>query len=395
MKITVAVPTIAGRSKYLQWALKTCVTQDDDFEILISDNSPGDAREVAELYKDPRIRYVRPPTYLPMSAHWDFVLTQISGDLLTIIGDDDGLMPGCIRRVTEIYQDAGGSIPIQHSMGNYFWPDSPEVASRHVFQFLHQGGWEIKEADSAAFLMGMAQGHLNYIDGPMVYHNFVPMSLLKRLTQGGVFFRRACPDIYSALAVAANTPLFISTQELLTIAGQGARSNGTSVQRGGADQFMAEMGALYRPRYASDYVSRTVQLQSLDSLIEVLEYYQRHELLAAVSQARHIARAISEAVIRMPGPVRNREVREAIAMARRQRITTEVGLLIVGRKLSSTFRRMCKPRLGVQAFAQGRAIRLDSGHVNNVFDAAIEVDRILTEARRHEPLKPHVFAESH
>jgi hypothetical protein len=395
MKITVAVPTTAGRSKYLQWALKTCVTQDDDFEILVSDNSPGDAREVVESFGDARIRYVRPPVYLPISAHWDFVLTQVSGDLLTIIGDDDGLMPGCIRRVTEIYQNAGGNIPIQHAIGTYYWSDSPDVTARDTFQFFHPVGWEIKEMESESFLMAMARGHLNYIDGPMIYHNFVPMGLLRRLTHGGVFFRRAGPDIYSALAIAANTPRFISTQELLTIAGQGAKSTGATLERGGSDQFMAEMQALYTPRYASPYASRTIQFQSLDSLMEVAEHFQRPELLAAVCQARHIARGISEAVARMPQPLRNREVREAIALARRQGLTAEVGLLIVGRKLLSMFRRMCKPRLRGPSFAQGRAIKFDSARVRNIFDATIAVDRILTEARHRELSKPRVFAASH
>src|SRR5438093_5505972 len=123
MRITVAIPTITGRSAYLRWALQTCVTQNHDFEILVSDNSLGDSREVVDSFHDRRIRYVRPPVYLPMSAHWDFVLTQVSGDLLAIIGDDDGLMPDCIGRVTEIYQNTGRNLAIHHSLGNYCWPD--------------------------------------------------------------------------------------------------------------------------------------------------------------------------------------------------------------------------------------------------------------------------------
>ena len=101
MKITIAIPTIAGREKYLAACLRTCVTQDnEDFEILVSDNSKDHgAGDLISRLGDKRIRHVYPSEYLPMSGHWDFVLSQVSGDMLTIIGDDDGLMPGCINRV--------------------------------------------------------------------------------------------------------------------------------------------------------------------------------------------------------------------------------------------------------------------------------------------------------
>jgi hypothetical protein len=304
-------------------------------------------------------------------------------------------MPGCIRRVREIYREAGGNIPIQHSIGNYFWPDSPDVPARNAFQFFHPAGGEVKEVDSASFLLSMAHGHLNYIDGPMVYHNFVPMELLRRLTHGLVFFRRAGPDIYSSLAVAANTQRFISTQELLTISGQGAKSTGASVQRGGADQWMSEMEAQYAPRYASRYASRTIQFQSLDCLIEVAEHFERPDLLAEICWARHIARSISEAVKRMPQPVRKREVREAIALAYKQGVMARVGILIVGRKLETMLRLVRGRRSGPQAFAQGQVITFDPDQVRNVFDATLAVHRILNEARYTESSKLGVFAPSH
>jgi len=376
MKITVAVPTIAGRSKYLQWALKTCVTQDHDFEILVSDNSPGDAREVVESFDDPRIRYVRPPAYLPMSAHWDFVLTQVAGDLLTIIGDDDGLMPGCIRRVGEIHQELCGIFPIHHSLGNYRWSDFPDEATRHTFSFLHSPGRGINEVNSSAFLKAVARGDARYVDGPMVYHNFVPMSLLRRLTRNGVFFRRASPDVYSSLAVAANVPRFVSTEEVLTIFGQGAQANGVAVRDGGAERFMVEMQTLYTPRYDS----RTVQLQLLDSLIEVAQHFDRPELLADLRQAQHVAQAISEARGMQP-PLRDQEVRKIIAMARRHGLTAALGLAITRRKLAYILQLARGSRLTQgQALAAGKVIKLDSHRITNVFDATVAVQRIIRDA---------------
>ena len=123
--ITVAIPTIAGRERYLSSSLRTCVTQNADFEILVSDNPGGDAREVVAALGDPRIRYITPPGYFPMSAHWDFVLSEVQGEMVSIIGDDDGLMPGCIQRVHEIVEETG-LVPVHHALANYFWSDGPD-----------------------------------------------------------------------------------------------------------------------------------------------------------------------------------------------------------------------------------------------------------------------------
>ena len=364
MKITVAVPTIAGRSHYLRWAVQTCVTQDCDYEILISDNSTGDAREVADSFRDPRIRYIRPPAYLPMSAHWDFVLTQVTGDILTIIGDDDGLMPECIRRVTEIYRSYPNDLPIQHSLGNYRWPDFPEEATRNTFSFLHAPGSAINASKSSAFLHAVARGHARYVDGPMVYHNFVPVALLRRMTRDGILFRRASPDVYSSIAVAANTSDYISTQEVLTIFGQGARANGAEVRNGGADQFMSEMQALYTPRYDS----RTVQLQLLDCFVEVAHHFSRPELLADVDEAEHLAQAISEARGMQP-PTRDQEVRKVMAIARRDGLRAALALTIARRKIEYL--------AGRTPLHQGSVIKFDPNQVRNIFDATLAIDQRL------------------
>ena len=128
MKITVAIPTIEGRETYLAACLQTCVSQEyQELEILVSDNSLSKgALNVVKQFSDPRIKYVTPAKYLPMSKHWDFVISQISGTVFTIIGDDDGLMPNCVNRVREILDQNGLQI-IHHALCNYYWPDYQSI----------------------------------------------------------------------------------------------------------------------------------------------------------------------------------------------------------------------------------------------------------------------------
>ena len=359
MKVTVGIPTISGREKYLESCLRTCTEQDEDYEILVSDNPGGGARDIVASIRDPRIRYVTPPRYLPMSAHWDFLLTQVSGDLLTIIGDDDGLMPGCIKRVKEIQSQANG-LPIQHSLINYWWGDVAEVARRRMAWVMHPVGWDTRVESSPDFIRSIARARGRYEDGPMVYHNFIPVELLRRLTVQGVFFRRSSPDVYSGLAIAAATDAFLVTHELLTLSGQGARANGAAVRAGGAQQFMAETQSLYPPRFGG----RTVHLMVLDCLMEIAEHTKQPELLSDLSLSAHLAAAFRET--------------QGMGKAERRIVVDEIrarGLFVktVAARTASIIRgrmngRPAKPP--GRAFDRGESIKTTA---LNIYDATLEL----------------------
>jgi glycosyltransferase involved in cell wall biosynthesis len=311
MRITVAIPTIVGRIKYLESTLRTCVAQNyDNLEIIVSDNSPGGALEVVQSFKDERIRYIRPDYYLPMSAHWDFMTSHFTGDMVTIIGDDDGLMPGALHRVSEIVRSHGQK-PIQHTLVNYCWSDFPEAESRDKFWFIHSPGSTLAIRRSKDYLMDLCQAKARYIDGPMIYHNFIPNELLKRLRINSSIFHRSSPDVYSSITIAAHTDAFIETKEVLTMSGQGARANGAAVRDGGADgkRFITEMQST---EYFSRYRSLTVQLQTLDSILEASERYSKPELKDWIDYGEHFCGAANEC---LDMPVRSRAARQMALVA--------------------------------------------------------------------------------
>src|SRR5690606_25949425 len=93
-KITVIIPT-RERCDVFVSALKTVTGQNyDDLEILVSDNFSQDAtEEVARQSNDPRVRYLNTGRRLSMAHNWEFALEHATGDWVTIVGDDDGLLP--------------------------------------------------------------------------------------------------------------------------------------------------------------------------------------------------------------------------------------------------------------------------------------------------------------
>lgn len=347
MKLTVAIPTIAGRESYLASCLRTCTTQNADFEILVSDNPGGAAREVTLGIGDPRVRYVTPPNYLPMSAHWDFVLTQAHGKVITFIGDDDGLMPDCIKRVEDILSQTG-EIPIHHALANYWWPDAAEKERRGKVAFFHAVGSGARVVGSTEFLSLVARAKARYVDGPMIYHNFIPTELLRRISLGGVCFRRASPDVYSALAIAANVDTFVSTEELLTISGQGAKANGAAVRSGQAPEFVSEA----QQRFPSRFAGNSIQMQLVDSLIEVAEAFNRPELLRDLDLGAHLAGALLETRGMPTG-----ELRLVLATARESGAVMAVSANIAKRMINRIARRRPSHRTS-HAVDQGTVLQI-------------------------------------
>lgn len=100
--LSVLLPT-RNRLEFLRQAVETVRRQDDpDWELVISDN---DSEEdiggwyEQDLAADERIRYVRTPSFVPVTENWTNALEQATGRYVLMLGDDDALLPGYVSRL--------------------------------------------------------------------------------------------------------------------------------------------------------------------------------------------------------------------------------------------------------------------------------------------------------
>ena len=130
--------------------------------------------------------------------------------------------------------------------------------------------------------------------------------------------------MYSAVALAANVESFVSTQECLTISGQGARSTGASAAMGGldAERFYAEMQQpLYKPRFNS----KTGQLHLLDCILEVAKEFAKSSMVEDIVYEKHLAIALIEIRLLSGGwQTKGNEVLEVMRIASIRRYGTVV-----------------------------------------------------------------------
>ena len=101
MRFSILLPTRNG-GDFLENCVHSILEQDhDDFELLISDNANTDATpEIIRQFKDDsRVVVVRQDSPISVSENWTAALQASCGDYILMMGDDDYLLPGTLRRL--------------------------------------------------------------------------------------------------------------------------------------------------------------------------------------------------------------------------------------------------------------------------------------------------------
>lgn len=225
-RISVVIPT-RERADVLQSSLRTVTQQDyENLEILVSDNFSGDrTREIVLDIADPRIKYVNTGQRVSMSHNWEFALSHVTGDWVTIIGDDDGLIPDCLPRVAALIQQNSVSA-IQSTTCLYRWPGHKSRSHGRIRVAL---GTKIESRESATWIRCAMHGSATHQDLPTLYTGgFVKASVIEGIKKiiGRVYNSRI-PDVYSAFAIASLVPHYVFSHSPLAIAGISRYSTGT------------------------------------------------------------------------------------------------------------------------------------------------------------------------
>ncbi len=232
---TVVIPTL-NRADVLYSAIETCVRQDEAaLEILVSDNgSDDDTRNIVQCFTDSRIRYVNPGRQLGMPEHWDFALSHVAAGFVTVLGDDDALLPGAIRQARQLL--ATNSVQaLAWRKAEYHWPDHILPSYRNWLQLPLCDGTEIVE--SAAMLRDVLAFRRTYTDLPCIYNSFVATEVLDavRSRSADRLFPCITPDLYSGLAIACVVDRYAFSSMPLSINAASRHSNGTSATHLGAE----------------------------------------------------------------------------------------------------------------------------------------------------------------
>jgi len=224
---TVIIPT-RERADVLEHSLKTVVAQDyDNLTIIVSDNFSSDrTKEVVFSFDDPRLRYVNPGERLSMSHHWEFALSYFREGWVTIVGDDDGLLPHAIHDANEIAQKTQ-LFAIQSKCCYFSWPSVSRSGNGRLRVNLNSG---LQIRSSKKWLDKLLDSKCSYADLPTLYTGgFFHSTLVNKIREKGAFFRSRTPDVYTSVISTAFVPCYAYSHRPLAMVGASKHSNGMSV----------------------------------------------------------------------------------------------------------------------------------------------------------------------
>jgi glycosyltransferase involved in cell wall biosynthesis len=247
-KVSVLIPT-RERPDTLAKCLRTVVNQSyGNLEIIVSDNASSPETEaVVASFDSSRIRYFNTGKRISMSHNFEFALSKATGDWITAIGDDDGLVPGGIARAVELLQASGAE-----AMGSlqcyYVWPSKEDVSGGSVLSVPMGTSSSFKDAKEAIRLCVM--GHLGYVELPMLYTGGMISSTViakVKAANNGAFFNSQIPDCYSAFAVCSVIDRYLFSKEPFAVAGSSKHSNGATLFKMKATPFLTEGNIPFHP----------------------------------------------------------------------------------------------------------------------------------------------------
>jgi glycosyl transferase family 2 len=265
-KFTILIPT-RERSDTLRSTLRTCVQQTyENLEIVVSDNaSADDTRAVVASFDDPRIRYINTGRRVSMSANWDFGLRHVEEGFVTVVGDDDGLVPGAVADAAALIAQVGTSV-LTWKKARYHWPSWPEALSQN-YLFVPVENRLIR-CDAKQVARDCARLWLPYAQGPCIYNSFVDAAVLQRLRKrcGDPVLYSNIPDCYSTFAIASEIDSYWYATYPFTVNGGSSHSNGGNTEAfleegsGAMAKFVSEIDVPPHPRLPRQFMGSIVAL---------------------------------------------------------------------------------------------------------------------------------------
>ena len=228
-KFSIVIPT-RDRPVTLRHSLATALNQTgNDYEVVIADNAGGPA--VAAVVEDAaahtdKIRYSRSDNILSMTENWEKGVSLCSGEYITIIGDDDGMMPSALSNARALIAATGAKILHWHPH-RYYWPDHVAHWNSNLL-VLNLANTTTHWLSSRSILIGYYSGIYPHDKLASIHNSFVHRDIIQEIIDkhGSYFILPHVPDIVSGVVNLYHTDRFLYCARPMSIGGSSGKSSG-------------------------------------------------------------------------------------------------------------------------------------------------------------------------
>ena len=260
IKYSIVIPT-RNRAEYLPYAIKSVLnSKRKDIELIVSNNfSTDETQDILSKISDPRIKIISPNVTLPMAGHYEFAISQAKGEWITILGDDDAVMPYIFESLDKHIKQYPNIDIISSVRAYYFWKGCEDVNGNAVVRY--QSNLKSQLRSTREDLISVLKGLRTCFNMPQIYTTcMVRRSLYEeiRVKSGGCFYHSIIPDMYSVVALCLSRKKYLRVEEPLFWVGTSNKSLGRSDRiYKDAERFRGDvMGKhICVPKKVSSYVS--------------------------------------------------------------------------------------------------------------------------------------------
>jgi hypothetical protein len=168
-----------------------------------------------------------------MRGNYEFLLSKANGNWVSIIGQDDAIMPFAIHELRESLRKVPNLAVLTSRRSYAYWPDTNGEFGR--FQFIYPLTKNKVEAKSSKkFLTKCLKGFAEYSQGPQLYTgSFVSRPVLERIliSQGGELFPYPIPDVSSSASILLFVDVYHYSNLPLFLVGTSGGSTGILLER--------------------------------------------------------------------------------------------------------------------------------------------------------------------
>ena len=182
-----------------------------------------------KLYDD-RLKVVSPPKKLSMAGHYEWCIDQADSEWLTIIGDDDGIMPGFFDYMDYLTNKWTQVEAISFKRAYFFWPGAEKIFGNIVLHY-HKSKNE-KLLSSKSMLLKVFSSIKEHYDLPQLYtNNMIRKSLINRIKSKskGKFYHEMTPDVYSGVVIALSIKNYLRVDRPIFWTGSSPKSLGVAI----------------------------------------------------------------------------------------------------------------------------------------------------------------------
>jgi glycosyltransferase involved in cell wall biosynthesis len=225
--LSIIIPT-KNRYPYLESCLKAISLNYNrsDVEIIITDNSSVKEKiESLSLFSNISYFYTSEP--ISQVENFEYAMSKVSGQYVTMIGDDDGISNLLIEVV--LFMKRNDINALNSPFAIYYWPDTISKNKINNFSgkmYIDTYSFKITNIDALVERKKcLKTGGTSLCNLPRMYYGIIKKDILNKVKlKTGSYFPGPSPDMANAFSISEYATNFVKFDAPLFIAGNSAKS---------------------------------------------------------------------------------------------------------------------------------------------------------------------------